>query len=307
MTIFQIECFLTVAEFLNFAKAAEQMNISQPAITRQIQSLENELGGKLFQRSTRVVRLTENGHIFKVEAQTIVAAARRSIRRFSMNDKEEIQDFDIGCSNSLQLQLLENILPQLRELHPNIHPRLHIMREPYFTEQLEEENIDIAIGFQVAHINSSLQYRELRKAPFTWICREDCPLASLETVGWKDFDPFPMVLLSLGTAPQTVISGQRLWASKKKPSQLYFSRSIESMLLLVKTGFGITLLPDIYTPQDSVLKKIPLSGSERFSFGLYYKTLGKPYMKDFIRLLTAQFSSETAQTPPDGGAPDPAE
>ena len=62
MTIFQIECFLTVAEFLNFAKAAEQMNISQPAITRQIQSLENELGGKLFQRSTRVVRLTENGH-----------------------------------------------------------------------------------------------------------------------------------------------------------------------------------------------------------------------------------------------------
>ena len=69
MTIFQIECFLAVAEFLNFAKAAEQMNISQPAITRQIQSLEDELGGKLFQRSTRVVRLTENGHIFMVEAQ----------------------------------------------------------------------------------------------------------------------------------------------------------------------------------------------------------------------------------------------
>ena len=68
MTIFQVECFLAVAEFLNFAKAAEQMNISQPAITRQIQSLETELGGKLFQRSTRVVRLTENGHIFMVEA-----------------------------------------------------------------------------------------------------------------------------------------------------------------------------------------------------------------------------------------------
>ena len=48
MTIFQIECFLAVAEFLNFAKAAEQMNISQPAITRQIQSLEDELGGKPF-------------------------------------------------------------------------------------------------------------------------------------------------------------------------------------------------------------------------------------------------------------------
>ena len=104
MTIFQIECFLAVAEFLNFAKAAEQMNISQPAITRQIQSLEDELGGKLFQRSTRVVRLTENGHIFMVEAQTMVAAAQRSIRRFSMNDREEILDFEVVNDNGEVLQ-----------------------------------------------------------------------------------------------------------------------------------------------------------------------------------------------------------
>ena len=48
MTIFQAECFLAVAEHLNFAKAAEQMHISQPAITRQIQTLETELNVKLF-------------------------------------------------------------------------------------------------------------------------------------------------------------------------------------------------------------------------------------------------------------------
>lgn len=293
MTIFQIECFLSVAEFLNFAKAAEQMNISQPAITRQIQSLENELGGKLFQRSTRVVRLTENGHVFKVEAQTIVAAARRAIRRFSFNDKEEILDFDIGCSNTLQLMLLEQILESLHELHPNIHPRIHLMREPYFTEQLEEENIDIAIGFQVAHINSSLQYRELKKTPFACFCREDSPLASFESVNLEDLAPFPMVLLSLGTAPQALISGQRLWASQKKPSQLYFCRSSESAMLLVKTGFGISLLPDIYIPSDRV-RKIPLNGSELFSFGLYYKTAGNSCIKDFIRLLIARFTSPEA-------------
>ena len=90
-----------------------------------------------------------------VEAQTMVAAAQRSIRRFSMNDREEILDFDIGCSNSLQLQLLENVLEELREMHPAIHPRIHIMREPYFTEQIEEETIDIAIGFEFLNINNS--------------------------------------------------------------------------------------------------------------------------------------------------------
>ena len=296
MTIFQIECFLAVAEFLNFAKAAEQMNISQPAITRQIQSLEDELGGKLFQRSTRVVRLTENGHIFMVEAQTMVAAAQRSIRRFSMNDREEILDFDIGCSNSLQLQLLENVLEELREMHPAIHPRIHIMREPYFTEQIEEETIDIAIGFEFLNINNSLQYRELKKTPFSCICRKDSPLASLEKVSEKDMTFFPMILLSLSTAPQALISSQRMLASKKKPSQLYFSRSIESAMLLVKTGFGISLLSDIYTPMDPELIQIPLYNSPHsplFSFGLFYKTAHeKPIMKDFMRLITAQFASE---------------
>ncbi len=296
MTIFQIECFLAVAEFLNFAKAAEQMNISQPAITRQIQSLESELGGKLFQRSTRVVKLTENGHVFMFEAQTMVAAAQRSIRRFSMNDREEIIDFDIGCSNSLQLRLLDTPLTKLRELHPTVHPRVHITREPYFAEQLDEETIEVAIGFQTLYINTSLQYRELTKPPFACICRRDSPLASMEKLSRKDLAPYPMILLSLSTAPQTLISSQRNFANKKKPSQLYFCRSIESAMLLVKTGFGICLLPDIYTSDDEALTKIPLcngSHNSQFSFGLFYKTTqGKPIMKDFIRLITAQFAEK---------------
>ena len=299
MTIFQIECFLAVAEFLNFAKAAEQMNISQPAITRQIQSLETELGGKLFQRSTRVVRLTENGHIFMVEAQTMVAAAHRSIRRFSLNDREEIQDFDIGCSNSLQLGLLEDVLKKIRDLHPAIHPRVHIMREPYFTEQLDEETIEIAIGFQFLNISTSLQYKELTRTPFSCICRKDSPLAAMDVLSKKDLAPYPMVLLSLSTAPQTLINSQRNFANKKKPSQLYFCRSIESAMLLVKTGYGICLLPDIYGPNDEALTKVPLCVSPhnpQFSFGLFYKTAqGKPIMKDFIRLITAQFASETPE------------
>lgn len=72
MTIFQIECFLAVAEHLNFAKAAEQLNVSQPAITRQIRTLEEELHTQLFIRNTRMVRLTENGRIFQSDAQVMV-------------------------------------------------------------------------------------------------------------------------------------------------------------------------------------------------------------------------------------------
>ena len=58
MNIFQLSCFLAVANSLSFARAAEQMNISQPAITHQIKALESELNVKLFRRSTRLVEIT---------------------------------------------------------------------------------------------------------------------------------------------------------------------------------------------------------------------------------------------------------
>ncbi len=64
MNIFQLSCFLAVANSLSFARAAEQMNISQPAITHQIKSLESELNVKLFHRSTRLVEITPEGQSF---------------------------------------------------------------------------------------------------------------------------------------------------------------------------------------------------------------------------------------------------
>lgn len=66
MNTFQLSCFLAVANTLNFAQTAKQVNISQPAITNQIKSLEKELDTKLFCRITRMVELTAEGQAFRV-------------------------------------------------------------------------------------------------------------------------------------------------------------------------------------------------------------------------------------------------
>ena len=73
MNTFLLNCFLAVAHTLNFARAAKQMNISQPAITNQIKMLEKELNAKLFNRSTRRVELTPEGEVFLGDAKNIVA------------------------------------------------------------------------------------------------------------------------------------------------------------------------------------------------------------------------------------------
>ena len=89
MNISQLECFLSVADHLSFAKAAEELSISQPAASHQIQSLENELGGKLFHRTTRTVTLTEAGREFLDDARRMVAIARTPVQSFENTEERE--------------------------------------------------------------------------------------------------------------------------------------------------------------------------------------------------------------------------
>ena len=75
MNTVQLECFLTVAEYLNFSKASEALKLTQPAVTHQIQSLEKELNVKLFRRTSKNVSLTQEGYLFLADAQLILKTA----------------------------------------------------------------------------------------------------------------------------------------------------------------------------------------------------------------------------------------
>ena len=86
MTIFQMECFVAVAENLSFARAAEQLHVTQPAVTQQIHALEKELNVRLLNRSTRSVKLTEEGKIFLQDAKQVVEVSERARKRFENPD-----------------------------------------------------------------------------------------------------------------------------------------------------------------------------------------------------------------------------
>lgn len=73
----QLRCFVTVAEELHFGRAAERLHLVQPAVSQQLRNLERELGARLFDRSSRHVRLTETGALLLPEARAALAAADR--------------------------------------------------------------------------------------------------------------------------------------------------------------------------------------------------------------------------------------
>ena len=72
MNTVQLECFIAVAEYLNFSKASRSLKITQPAVSHQIQTLEEELEVKLFNRTSKSVTLTHEGALFLTDAQLIL-------------------------------------------------------------------------------------------------------------------------------------------------------------------------------------------------------------------------------------------
>ena len=96
---FQLTCFLTAAETLSFVKAARQLNVTQPAITHQIRSLEEELNTQLFKRTTRSVEITQEGLIFLNDAKNVLNIITLAKKRFEEPVVDERQFF-CGSSRS---------------------------------------------------------------------------------------------------------------------------------------------------------------------------------------------------------------
>lgn len=114
MTIDNLKCFILVAENLSFARAAETLYISQPAVTKQINSLEQELGVTLFIRSTRHVELTPAGMSFYKDAKDIVLKSQMAIDRVQRLNTS-FASIRIGLSNPIALFYLSPILKKLSE------------------------------------------------------------------------------------------------------------------------------------------------------------------------------------------------
>lgn len=287
MNTFQLACFLNVAETLNFARAAEQLNITQPAVTHQIHSLETELNVKLFHRTTRSVELTQEGNLFLNDAKNILTLSTRAKKRFENPSEQEIRTFSIGCHSYSHMFLLSDVLRELAAVCPTIHPELRTVPFQQLYRLLEEEEVDTVIGFQEPDTRKIPGfYKELRKVPISCICSEGSPLASRKTVTIDDLETEKLVLNNPHKTPAVIAQLQGQLMGSRSASDFYFCESSEAETVLVKAGFGVSVLPDILVPPDSSIRRIPVAGLEPLSFGVYYKTLkGNEPLKIFIRLM----------------------
>ena len=144
MNTVQLECFVAVAENLNFSRASEDLKITQPAVSHQIRSLEEELGVKLFRRTSKSVSLTPEGILFLPDANMILKTAMSAKER--LGSRERPMPFDIGCHSQAELRLLPPVLKELCRELPALRPQLHIVPFESLFGMVENRQLHIAFG-----------------------------------------------------------------------------------------------------------------------------------------------------------------
>ncbi|MFQ5973303.1 MAG: LysR family transcriptional regulator [Alphaproteobacteria bacterium] len=145
MEMHQIRYFLVAAETLNFTRAAEQCNVSQPALTRAIQQLEHELGGPLFRRERRHTHLTDLGKLMRdhlVTLQEQARAAKEAAHRLLNLEKAPLS---LGVMCTVGPQRLMGFLARFQAENPGVEVTLHETTPNKLTERLLAGELDVAV------------------------------------------------------------------------------------------------------------------------------------------------------------------
>lgn len=285
MNTFQLSCFLAVAEYLNFSQAAQQLHVTHPAVSQQIQSLEKELGVKLFQRTTRSVRLTEEGKVFYNDAKQIVEVSDRAKRRLDRSTNRVIEELSIGYYNIPCMFLTTDILKILKSKRPQLHPRLRTIPFQHIYRMLEEGDLDAIVGFkEPANMKIKARYKEITKVPLMCCCPDCHPLENQAEISLEQLKGERLVLFapSKDHVPAAQIHVQLI--EEQPISDFYFCESAEAISVLVKAGYGLSVLPDFLIPDTTGITKIPIKDISQASFGVYYNSLQEnPALKEFLQ------------------------
>jgi DNA-binding transcriptional LysR family regulator len=239
----QIKNFLILCNTLNFRKAAEQINIVQPALSRQIQLLENEMGAMLFNRSTGAVTLTEAGLFFQKEAQRILQDIHKTIVRTAQLHNGEAGEIRITHSSSAMNTVVPSFLVRVKDKWPDLKTIAQETSNFQQMEMLLARKTDMGVAPNIVlppEVGSKILYRE----NFVLILPVGHPLSKKKLTDLSVLKKETFILPQLSTGVGYVETILQIFQGFGfKPKVAHESAHSIGVLRLVEAGLGISIEP----------------------------------------------------------------
>lgn len=288
MELRSVRYALAVAESLHFGRAAEQMHVAQPSLSRQVAALEREIGAKLFERSSRQVALTAAGAAFASGAHDALARLNDACERARQADRGQLGELRLGFIATAALDVLPSALSRYRSRYPDVSVSLTECPSGPQVELLMSGELDVAIGRDVPAV-AGLTVDVLDREPMMLSVSQQHPLASRKLVTPDDIAPYPLVRLRPGLAPRAdvvlalVAAGAPPDVRPAQEAQQYMT-----LLALVAAGIGAAVVPRTVSSLRSDIIYVPIDHAEASSTVTvaHRKADPNPLVAAFCRALT---------------------
>ena len=255
MDITNLQTFVTVAEIGSFSHASEQLFLTQPAISKRIATLEEELGTRLFDRIGRKLSLTEAGQALLPRARSILLAVEDSRRAISNLSSHIGGKLSIGTSHHIGLHRLPPVLRQFNKNYPEVELDIHFMDSEEACRAVEHGDLEIGIVTLPLTPSSSLHTLEIWPDPLSIVVGKTHPLLRQKQVTLETLSQHTAILPATGTYTREVLER----AIQHSNSQLKVGLAtnyLETIKMLVSVGLGWSVLPD--SMLDKGIKRIAL-------------------------------------------------
>lgn len=273
MDLRQLRLFVAVAEELHFTRAAERVNLSQPALSQQIRGLEDDLGVAVFLRTARGVVLTPAGEVLLKEARRLLDDADQSVRRVrraaGLEDSAARVGFDFVELGSIAP--LPSLLTAFRSQFPEAQVDLQVLPHDQVERALLEDRLDIAFAFGSPN-SAKLGFHRLLEGRYQVLLSEASALNHSASISPELLVNERLLLPQLSAA-----AGEALLLAfsptGSPPNVVYRGAGIAAFAGLVAAGEGIALLPSALMgiALGPGLRALPLEQGPTWSFGLLWK------------------------------------
>jgi len=254
---YQVRYFLALAGTLNFTRAAEQCNVTQPALTKAVQKLEQELGGTLIHRERHLTQLTELGKMILPTLEKIFAAAEAVRLQARGYQKKTIAPLKIGLVPSVSAALITELLLELARIIPDLRVDLREADASGLVAMLLDGEINAALVGDAVELPERIDHWLLFEERYVLVLSRKHPMARQTVIPPQDLHE--AVFLERVGCDVAGRFKQACFADHPGPNVVHRSAQEGHLQQMASAGFGAILAPE-HAPRLPSLTAIPIEG-----------------------------------------------
>lgn len=243
MELRHLRYFVAVGEEENVSRAAAQLHVTQPALSRQIRDLEDELGVQLLERGVKSVRLTEAGRLFLQEARAVLSRAEEAVR--SVRNNAGMNELRVGYAPSLTVEVLPRALRHFQAAFPRTKVLLNDLSTEEIIDGVRQGALHIGLSARSSPSRTrGLVFTELVSYPVRAAVSPASALALKTEIALSDLTAYPMIAYSRAWYPEAYDTQLRIFDElNKRPASIEEHDSVTGLIAAVEAGRGFALLP----------------------------------------------------------------